>query len=230
MQLSFAALDQCASGPCQNGGVCIDGYNSFTCNCSSVPFGGLFCEQPPCNTTSCYSPSNLQLEIGVIGNTASYPIRIIGAASTLPTSASLSIQVFVPHTSSGDLVITLTDPDNNSLDLTFLAGGLISNVYNGVIFQDNAQALVLSTAFNETFITALVPAGPLAAFRGQTLSGLWTLTVTDLIFQDSGYLNQWGINIDCKDHTFLNFFLFISFSFILLFFSSSSDFCCCNRH
>ena len=26
-------IDECASSPCQNGGTCIDGINSYTCNC-----------------------------------------------------------------------------------------------------------------------------------------------------------------------------------------------------
>ena len=28
-------IDDCASSPCQNGGTCTDGINSFTCNCPS---------------------------------------------------------------------------------------------------------------------------------------------------------------------------------------------------
>ncbi|CAM9812022.1 unnamed protein product, partial [Chrysoparadoxa australica] len=28
-------IDECASNPCQNGGNCIDGINSFTCECAS---------------------------------------------------------------------------------------------------------------------------------------------------------------------------------------------------
>ena len=26
-------IDDCASAPCQNGGTCVDGINSYTCNC-----------------------------------------------------------------------------------------------------------------------------------------------------------------------------------------------------
>ncbi len=30
--------------PCQNGGTCVDGNNSFTCNCSEARYQGQFCE------------------------------------------------------------------------------------------------------------------------------------------------------------------------------------------
>ena len=43
---TFYSLDinECASGPCQNGGVCEDGVNGFTCQCP-LGFSGTFCER-----------------------------------------------------------------------------------------------------------------------------------------------------------------------------------------
>ena len=29
----FVDIDECASSPCQNGGTCNDGINSYTCDC-----------------------------------------------------------------------------------------------------------------------------------------------------------------------------------------------------
>lgn len=36
-------IDECASQPCQNGGICVDGKNSFTCNCPAA-WQGVLCQ------------------------------------------------------------------------------------------------------------------------------------------------------------------------------------------
>ena len=36
-------VDECASGPCMNGGNCLDGVNSYTCKCING-FTGSNCE------------------------------------------------------------------------------------------------------------------------------------------------------------------------------------------
>ena len=36
-------INECASNPCQNGGMCNDGLNGFTCVCSGG-FRGDYCE------------------------------------------------------------------------------------------------------------------------------------------------------------------------------------------
>ena len=46
--------DECASNPCQNGGTCTDGENSYTCTCLEGFYGsnceiGIYC------FTDCYN-------------------------------------------------------------------------------------------------------------------------------------------------------------------------------
>jgi len=41
--LRFADLDECASSPCQNGGLCRNGLDSFSCRCPAS-FTGEYCE------------------------------------------------------------------------------------------------------------------------------------------------------------------------------------------
>lgn len=52
--------NECASGPCQNGATCVDGVNSFSCNCR-IGFRGTLCNYS--NTTllrneTCSAPAN----------------------------------------------------------------------------------------------------------------------------------------------------------------------------
>ena len=41
-------IDECASSPCKNGGTCIDGLNSFTCECKKC-----FCSDSDSVTATC---------------------------------------------------------------------------------------------------------------------------------------------------------------------------------
>ncbi len=35
MHAFFPDINECASNPCQNGGACVDGVNSYICQCTS---------------------------------------------------------------------------------------------------------------------------------------------------------------------------------------------------
>ena len=39
----FSEYNECESLPCQNGGICTDNVNKFTCSCSSG-FNGVICD------------------------------------------------------------------------------------------------------------------------------------------------------------------------------------------
>jgi protein crumbs len=45
-------IDDCASKPCKNNGICTDLVNRFTCDCSGSGFAGLYCEK---NINECLS-------------------------------------------------------------------------------------------------------------------------------------------------------------------------------
>jgi hypothetical protein len=37
-------IDNCDSAPCQNGGICTNMVNNYTCNCSGLFYEGVNCE------------------------------------------------------------------------------------------------------------------------------------------------------------------------------------------
>ena len=43
IEILYSDIDDCASSTCQNGGTCVDGVNSYTCNCD-VGYAGKNCE------------------------------------------------------------------------------------------------------------------------------------------------------------------------------------------
>ncbi|XP_071947329.1 uncharacterized protein [Antedon mediterranea] len=44
------SVDECSSNPCMSGGICFDGWSSFTCECPSG-YSGTLCEEAPLTTT-----------------------------------------------------------------------------------------------------------------------------------------------------------------------------------
>ena len=42
-EILYSYIDDCASSQCQNGGTCVDGINSYTCNCDAG-YAGDNCE------------------------------------------------------------------------------------------------------------------------------------------------------------------------------------------
>ncbi|KAK3607491.1 hypothetical protein CHS0354_010303 [Potamilus streckersoni] len=59
-----AIINECGSNPCQNRGQCIDGINSYTCNCTGTGYRGSRCEQDideciagmkPCGLGTCFN-------------------------------------------------------------------------------------------------------------------------------------------------------------------------------
>ena len=46
--LSFAEINECGSGPCDNGGTCTDGINRYVCDCTNTGYEGTNCEIGEC--------------------------------------------------------------------------------------------------------------------------------------------------------------------------------------
>lgn len=104
----------------------------------------------------------------------------------------LTLQVVSTHEYSGDLRITLTSPVGTVVPLTSPNGCATPNL--DVIFDNDAGPFICSTTAGAPGYTGVVaPVGDLSLFDGETINGIWTLTVSDRGPADLGTLDNWKI-------------------------------------
>ncbi len=146
------------------------------------------------------------------------PVPISSETATVVTStivvAGAGTQIFdvnaltnLTHTFASDLDITLTSPAGTVVTLTTDNGGSNDNVFNGTIWDDDANpagqvpyttnnGMATDNAYvNLTPALMLTPEEALAAFLGEDPNGTWTLTISDDANGDGGSLDSWSLAI-----------------------------------
>ncbi len=141
----------------------------------------------------------------------------LGAASTIAVSQNQLISGAViisltglSHTHVGNLVATLTAPDNTSIDLFRSIGGIPgdnSNFSGDYIFRDTGGN-IWTAASNANGTNAIVAVGAYQAsdglgtqlslnlaFLGKQTQGNWTLWISDNRVNDIGSLGSWSLSI-----------------------------------
>ncbi len=120
----------------------------------------------------------------------------------------VDITTSIRHTSPADLDITLTSPAGTVVTLTTDNGGGNDDVFNGTRWDDDANpggqvpystndGLVTDHAYaNLTLASPLVPEEALAAFMGENPNGSWTLTISDDLAGEGGFLGGWSLDIE----------------------------------
>ncbi len=114
----------------------------------------------------------------------------------------------ITHTFAADLDITLMSPAGTIVTLTTDNGGGNDNVFNGTVWDDdadpdgqvpyvtNANMVTDHPYVNLTLASPLVPEEALAAFIGEDPNGTWTITISDDLAGDGGSLANWTLDID----------------------------------
>jgi MYXO-CTERM domain-containing protein len=131
----------------------------------------------------------------------------IVVAGTTDTICNIDLQTFITHTFAADLDITLSSPAGTVVTLTTDNGGGNDDVFNGTVWSDfadpdgtvpyaNNNGLATDQLYvNLTTATPLAPEEALAAFKGQSANGTWTLTISDDLTGDGGSLASWALNV-----------------------------------
>ena len=58
-------IEDCANHACTNGASCVDGINSYWCNCTAG-FSGVYCETGTCSTKELDMAASLRLSTSII--------------------------------------------------------------------------------------------------------------------------------------------------------------------
>lgn len=101
-------INECASNPCKNGGVCLDLVNSFICKCNTG-YTGLFCETlqspcfpNPCGTGACNLISDPKFAYICNCPDGSYSLNTCQTTTTTTTTTKPSTTTSaVPSTTTG---------------------------------------------------------------------------------------------------------------------------------
>lgn len=126
-------------------------------------------------------PKPLQDALGFVNGITTAEV-FIGNTNTIN---DLNVWVNLSHTFLKDLTLQLIAPDETVVDLVSETGGEFNNFTN-TLFDTEASVPISSGSppFSGTFR----PIGDLSILNGSSISGLWTLKITDNYQEDTGSL------------------------------------------
>jgi subtilisin-like proprotein convertase family protein len=146
---------------------------------------------------------------GVTGNISDLNFKFGG---TQCTAAAGATTVGLDHTRVGDLSIRLTSPQGTVVNLMSRPGGINNpghNFCNTVLDDDTTRPSIQSispTGAGAPYSNTYKPANPLSIFDGENPNGTWTLTVTDSVYGETGYVRTFSLIItpsECSTATAL---------------------------
>ncbi|MFY9225614.1 MAG: proprotein convertase P-domain-containing protein [Blastocatellia bacterium] len=177
--------------------------NSWNLDISTLPM-------TPISTMNGPFTNNTPLTIPTGPAVVSSTLNVTGAGTTV---GKLTLQTFITHTFNADLDITLQSPSGTVVTITTDNAGANDNVFNGTLFDDDANPMGQVPYSNNSTVTSgpgvttdqlyannvvvnnLTPEEPFGAFIGEDPNGTWTLTISDDLSGDGGTLASWTLNI-----------------------------------
>jgi subtilisin-like proprotein convertase family protein len=160
--------------------------------------------------SAAYSPNSADVPKAIPDNDPA------GVSSTLSipgagTIQDVNVRVGITHTWVGDLKIQLQSPAGTIVVLADRPGGVANGADNltGTVFDDEADTALGAAGTAAPYTGSFKPqnaGGPqqlLSSFDGQSTTGTWTLTVSDLANRDTGTLQSWGLDLPVADCDFV---------------------------
>jgi subtilisin-like proprotein convertase family protein len=156
----------------------------------------------PTSTSAFALAPNLRIPASGTTGTITSTINVSGLD---PRLWDVDVTTNLTHTASADLDITIMSPAGTVVTLTTDNGGTLDNVFNGTLWDDQADPasqvpyatnpnIASDRSYtNNTVATPLAPEEALAAFAGEDPNGNWTLTITDDALLNIGNLAQWSL-------------------------------------
>jgi len=177
-----------------NEGFEVPSGNCFEANNVGCTYTGVLTCEGGGGTPSCTNYVSTDVTNKIISDAASVTSTItVGDAMTISEVELLNISG--DHSYIGDIVMTLTSPDNTTI--TVIESGNLScdpGTFNITIDDDAASAAGTFTCGNinpGSFKSSSV----LSGFDGKASNGTWTLTITDVFEDDDGILTGWTLKI-----------------------------------
>ena len=116
------------------------------------------------------------------------------------TIRDVNVYINLSHTWDSDLTLKVTGPDGTEVPLWAGVGG--SSDGFDVTIDDEAAMNI--NAIVGTFRTQRYPTDRLCEFDGKDPGGAYTLTISDTVGGDSGFLNRWSVTIEGAEGRFTN--------------------------
>lgn len=127
----------------------------------------------------------------------------------------LNIQTFIRHAANNHLDITIQSPSGTVVTLTTDNGGLLSDGFNGTLWDDQAdpngevtglgfvnEGLVTDSLYSDAVSEELlVPEEAFGAFIGEDPNGSWVLTISDDAAGGDGTLDSYSLILTTCDET-----------------------------
>ncbi len=118
---------------------------------------------------------------------------VINVAST-DALARAALVFNATHPYAGDVDASLTPPGGMSLDISIGNGAGGDNFVNTLFDSTCATNISTVTSANAPFSNCYAPEGSLSGLNGMTVTGAWTLDVTDnYSLGDDGFFNNWTL-------------------------------------